>query len=30
LQTEFEKHCSIDTKIVMNDNRILLIGETHR
>ena len=30
LQAEFEKHCSIDTKIVMNDNRILLVGETHR
>ena len=30
LQAQFEKHCSIDTKIVMNDNRILLIGETHR
>ena len=30
LQTEFEKHCSIDTKIVMNDNRILLVGETHQ
>ena len=30
LQAEFEKHCLIDTKIVMNDNRILLVGETHR
>ena len=30
LQTEFEKHCSIDTKIVMNDNRILLVGKIHR
>jgi 3'-phosphoadenosine 5'-phosphosulfate sulfotransferase (PAPS reductase)/FAD synthetase len=30
LQTEFEKHCSIDTKIVMNDNRILLVGKSRR
>jgi len=30
LQTEFEKNCSIDTKIVMNDNRILLVGKSRR
>jgi len=27
---EFNKHCTIDTKIVMNDNRVLLVGQSRR
>ena len=27
---EFNKHCTIDTKIVMNDDRVLLVGQSRR
>jgi len=30
LMLEVEKHCAIDTKIVMNDDRILLVGKSRR